>query len=363
MRAVLRNTVSALRRMVAPASPAPVPEGYVSCRVALAGGRSFQLILEADTTDPIAGHYRAGRFCNAYMFDALRPFLGRRGRALDLGGHIGTFALAAAAPGHEVVVVDASARHIDLLRRSVAANGFRRVRVVHAAVGDHNGSLRFHSNGLWGMVACPGLDGPTEEVRCVTGDDLLDEVGWDRVDVIKMDIEGSEGKAIDGMTRLLSRDDAPAILYESNGLTLPYYGIGPADVMRRLEAFGYRVYRTEGRFLRPCSSADVHPEAWVDVVALKPRHQARVADRIGPPLTEAEWVRKCVHEGTVAEPVQRAYIARALREAGPALRTDPAIRSLLLALARDPAPTVREAAAWWSETPADSSFQHPPQLL
>ncbi|HJT78853.1 MAG TPA: FkbM family methyltransferase [Gemmataceae bacterium] len=341
MNETLRHLLSALRR------PAPVPDGYVACPVTLAGGPSFRLVIDADTTDPVAHHYRAGRFCNAYMFDTLRHFLGRKARLLDLGGHIGTCALAAAAAGHEVVVVDASAKHVDLLRRSVAANRFRRVRVVHAAVGDQSGVLRFHSNGLWGMVDCPGLDGPTEEVRCVTGDDLLREVGWDRADAVKMDIEGFEGKAIDGMSRLLSRDDGPVLLYESNGLTLPYYGIGPGDVMRRLESLGYRVYRTEGERFRPCSSADAHPEAWVDVVALKPWHQAQVAGRIGPPLTEAEWAQKCVHEGTVAEPIQRAYIARALRTAGPGFLVNPAVRSLLDALARDPAEPVREAAAWW----------------
>jgi FkbM family methyltransferase len=347
MNGILRHALSALRRLVRPAPPAPLPPDYVSCAVAVVPGCSFQLVLDADSNDPVARHYRAGVFCNAYMFETLRPFLGRQGRLLDLGGHVGTCALAAAAAGHEVVVVDASAKHVDLLRRSVARNRFRRVRVVHAAVGDHDGTLRFHSNGLWGMVDCPGLTGPTEEVRCVPVDDLLREVGWDRVDAVKMDIEGSEGKAIDGMSRLLARDDGPVLLYESNGLTLPYYGIGPADVMRQLEALGYRVYRPEGDRFRPCHSGDVHPEAWVDVVALKPLHQAQVADRIGPPLTEAEWVRKCVHEGTVAEPVQRAYMARALRGAGPAFLSKPAIRALLHALAQDANGTVREAAAWW----------------
>ncbi len=348
MNGTLRQALSALLRMARPASPAPVPDGYVACPVAVAGGHSFRLVLDADSTDPIAGQYRAGVYSNAYMFDTLRPFLGRRGRLLDLGGHIGTCALAAAAAGHQVVVVDASVKHIDLLRRSVAANRFRRVRVVHAAVGDSNGFVRFHSNGLWGMVDCPGLDGPTEEVRCVTVADLLREVGWDRVDAVKMDIEGSEARAIDGMARLLAGDDGPVILYESNGLTLPYYETSPGDVMRRLEALGYRVYRTEGERFRPCHSGDVHPEAWVDVVALKPLHQARVAHRIGPPLTEAEWVQKCVHEGTVAEPIQRAYIARALRGAGPGFLGNPAIRSLLRALAQDPAAAVRESAAWWT---------------
>src|SRR5690242_6544138 len=103
MNGTLRHALSALSRLVRPASPAPLPPGYASCPVAVAGGHSFQLVLDADSTDPVARHYRAGVFCNAYMFDTLRPFLGRRGRLLDLGGHVGTCALAAAAAGHDVV--------------------------------------------------------------------------------------------------------------------------------------------------------------------------------------------------------------------------------------------------------------------
>src|SRR5205823_4778778 len=143
-------------------------------------------------------------------------------------------------------------------------------------------------------------------------------------------------RTVAGMSRLLSRGDAPVIFLETNGLFLPNYGETPNGLIRRLEEFGYTCHRIEGQTFRPCRWTDLHPEAWTDMVAMKPAHAARVAPRIGPPLSEAEWVRKRVYEGTVAEPAQRAYIARTLREARPEFQSLAEIRALLDALARDP---------------------------
>jgi FkbM family methyltransferase len=351
MHGFLGKVLARLRRESRPAPPGPDAGAYAIQTVAMPGGESFQIVINADTDDPIGRHYLAGGTGNDYMYNTLRTFLRPFSRVLDLGGHIGTFALAAAATGHRVVVVDACPKHVDLLRRSAAANRFTHMRVVHAAVSDRPGVLRFHSRGLFGMVDYPGLGQPTEEVRAVAVDDLLGEIGWDRVDAIKMDIEGSEGRAIQGMRRLLARDVAPVILYESNGLSLLNYGLRPGDLIASLEGFGYRVYRIEGERFRPAAPTDLHPETWTDVVALKPPHAARVADRIGPPLSEEEWVRKCVYEGTVPEPVQRAYIARTLARVEPPFLEQEAIRTLLDALAQDPVETVRRSAAWWLARP------------
>jgi FkbM family methyltransferase len=194
------------------------------------------------------------------------------GRILDLGAHIGVFSLAAAAAGYEVVAVEASPRNVALLRSSASRNGFHRMRVIHAGVSDGAGTLRFCPFGPYGHVISPTTAHYTEiEVRAETVDGLLLELGWDRVDFIKMDIEGSEVAAVRGMGRLLSRPDAPPIFYESNSHTLGFFGWTPHDLKAALEGFGYCNHRVEADHLVAARSSDDQPETVVDYLALKDR--------------------------------------------------------------------------------------------
>jgi len=320
---------------------------YETCTIRLGRGRSFKLVIDPASDDPIARLYRDGIVANDYLMTLLTRFTKRGARVLDLGAHIGTFALAAAALGRQVLAVDAALNHVDLLRRSVARNGHDRMRVVHVAVSDRPGTVRFHEASLWGMVAYPGLDAPLVEVDAIRVDALLEQVGWERVDFIKMDVEGSEIAALKGMSQLLARKDAPVIVYECNGLTLTKYGHSTHELVGLLEQFGYTTYRIESERFRAYRSGDFQPESWLDVIALKPRDERRIAARMGTPLTVAEVRERAVKEAHMQHEAQREYVARALEQAGPDLLDDPSVRNALDHLALDPNELVRRAAQWW----------------
>ena len=68
----------------------------------------------------------------------------------------------------------------------------------------------------------------------MTVDSVLEDLEWDYVDLIKMDIEGSEVAAVRGMKNLLSKPSAPPILYESNGHTLWFFNKTPQDLVMEL---------------------------------------------------------------------------------------------------------------------------------
>lgn len=190
---------------------------------------------------------------------------------LDLGSHLGSVALPAAAVGCHVAAVDASPRNVALLALSKQANGFDRLRLVNRAISDQSGTVRFRPGGAWGQVtgtvpSQPRTPGPTGllhklwayltgrrlppppapvavgdgmiEVAAEPVEQILRELGWRRVDFIKMDIEGYELKALDGMKRLLGRRNAPPVLYECNGHTLSDYGQIPQRLKRAFEELG-----------------------------------------------------------------------------------------------------------------------------
>jgi hypothetical protein len=106
-------------------------------------------------------------------------------------------------------------------------------------------------------------------VRATTVDDLLEELGWERVDFIKMDIEGSEVSAVRGMARLLSRADAPPIFFESNRHTLGFFDKTPSDLKASLAALGYRNYLVAQNRLIPVLPETEQQDTVVDYLAIK----------------------------------------------------------------------------------------------
>jgi FkbM family methyltransferase len=239
---------------------------------------------------------------------------------------------------------------VRLLEAGVRENRFDRVRVLFAAVCDRPGVLRFVANGPFGQVCGDGYTGPSIEVPAVTLDGLLDEVGWDGIDYVKIDIEGAEIAAFRGMPELLGRKDAPAIVYESNGHILESHGLSSTHLISMLETFGYRSYTVEKRTLRQIGPSEVQIRTVVDYVAVKdpPGVEplvARVPDwRVNEPPSLEERVEEVLSEAALDVPAHRAYLAAALARADGELLSDPRIFRTIRQLEGDDVEEVREAA-------------------
>ncbi len=128
----------------------------------------------------------------------LGPLIERPVGVLDIGGHIGTFAmrLAQLHPTAQITSYEPSPTTAGYLRRNVAANGFGdRAHVVQAAVSETRGRAAFSDNGAGsgenGLVAVvPSTTAPTE-VRTVTFADAVADAKT-AIDLVKIDCEGGE---------------------------------------------------------------------------------------------------------------------------------------------------------------------------
>jgi FkbM family methyltransferase len=341
--------------------PRPVPAGtpddaIIFRTVTLKNGVRFQVALDPRWMDPIADAIVAGETWFLDDYYVLLDRLGPGDTVLDLGAHLGTFALAAAALGCRVACVEAAPRHVRLLEASVARDGFDQLRVVHGAVTDHEGTVQFLPSGPWGTIANSAVEGtpsmiqartlaPTE-VPALTADGLLDRLGWDRVDVVKLDVEGAEVAALRGMDRLLSRPDAPILLYESNAHTLQFFGHTRSDLLAALERHGYASYSVEPGRLIPVQPEELEPQSVVNCLAVKGRLPELAGWWVTEPRTPDETIRRVIGQSRSPRPFDRAFLARVLAEADPALLADPRVRLVLRQLRRDPDETVRLAAAW-----------------
>ena len=291
-----------------------MPSRCLATWVRRADGLRYRVIVDRRADDPISRAFRnrQGHLLSAPLVDLMLEILRPGDLFVDLGAHIGTFSIPAAAAGAEVLAVEASSTNVELLRVSAARNGFSNLRVVHAAAADRTGSVRFHESGPWGHVVKGNRTAP--RVRSVRLDELIDVRGT-RMALIKLDVEGFEPFAIDGMSRLLSREDAPAVLYESNGHCLAFHEFTPGDLRERLKRFGYASYSIEpGRLVR-IRPNDIQPQTVIDCLAVKHRPALR-AWRVTRPLTRREWLTRIRREARHPHPHHRAYVARVLAGAG-----------------------------------------------
>ena len=316
------------------------------CPLLLPDGTRVAICVPAGEGDDITAEIVRGGFRIPAHYRLLEALVPTPGRVVDLGAHIGTFAVYAAALGHEVIAVDASEQNIALLRETMKINAFDRVRAIHAAVSDAPGHLEFTEFGAYGIVATPLLQWPTVRVPAVTVDDLLVDCGWLDADFVKMDVEGSEMAALRGMNRLLTRGHA-ALVFESNGHTLHLYGESPAALLKHLAGMDYHSWEIRGNRLVPATGDDIQFECLVDYVALTDD-----ARRIGgwsydAPRPASQQVELAVSACRDANPNVRAHVGRTLEHADASTLRDPRIDAALCALARDADASVRESVSWF----------------
>jgi FkbM family methyltransferase len=119
------------------------------------------------------------------------------GRLLDLGSNIGLAALwfSLFSPNMELACVEADPRNISLLTENLSRNNLQ-ARIFACAVGAVEGEAELGINDHMAVssLISTGLHGHKESVRVNvrTVESILDELGWESVDVVKMDIEGAE---------------------------------------------------------------------------------------------------------------------------------------------------------------------------
>jgi FkbM family methyltransferase len=114
---------------------------------------------------------------------------------VDLGSNIGVTAMfwAQRYPNARMVLVEPDPDNFKLLQRNTAAFADRCV-LIRAAVSDQRGETRFfRSDREYGHSILKGDDSVSEiVVKTLTVSDVVNQAGFPRVDLLKMDIEGGE---------------------------------------------------------------------------------------------------------------------------------------------------------------------------
>jgi FkbM family methyltransferase len=219
-------------------------------------------VIYASRGDPIGQELIQTRRYEPNVTRALSSVLKPGMSLLDIGANIGYFTLLGAfiiGNTGRVIAIEPSPDKIKLLRLSIEANGFSNVSVLQCAASDGPGDLFIETGDRVGFVS--RVQSQTSiRVRAIP---LDDEIRDQRLDVIKIDIQGFEPRALRGLERTIM-SQRPTIVTEFHPAGLrKLLGIQPEAYLSQLVTYGYSlaVIDHDGSLL-PCSNIEDVMKFW-----------------------------------------------------------------------------------------------------
>jgi FkbM family methyltransferase len=163
---------------------------------------------------------------DTFLFEDFGAYSGDPHVIVDLGSNIGASVVyfRVRFPGSRIVAVEPDPNAFELLRRNTAAYDGIELRKVAVAAQAGPVTLYQHPES-WVSSLHPGWKGAIPvTVQGQTLEQLLDELGLERVDLLKMDVEGAEFEILPAFERLSNVD---ALICEVHG----YLGDRPAEAL------------------------------------------------------------------------------------------------------------------------------------
>lgn len=176
-----------------------------------------------------------------------RGELGPGDVALDLGANIGVYTLTlahAVGTAGKVIAFEPEPSNFALLSKNVELNGYQNVAAWPYAVGADAGTIKLYlsdSNRGDHRTFADGSRRRVIEVRCVRLDEFLDPSL--QVRLIKMDIQGAEVTALQGMQSLLRRAQQLTLLTEFWPAGLSNAGSSAREYLDLLLLAGFQIFR------------------------------------------------------------------------------------------------------------------------
>lgn len=200
-------------------------------------------------------------FRGSYSGDQLtivEKLLDARGVFVDAGANQGEFSIAAAkvVSMGRVIAFEPVTEYRERLLENVRINALDNVEVIPVALGEEEGSLPIYdqqtafidgtrNEGLPSLFPSQTRSLPLEVVPIRRLDDVLQDMGIVKVDVIKLDIEGAEWMALRGAIKTLA-NSRPVLILELGRETCRAGGYEPEAFVEWLANLDYRIEKVAG---------------------------------------------------------------------------------------------------------------------
>lgn len=194
---------------------------------------------------------------------------------VDVGAQIGYFSITAAAlVGDRGMVHSFEPDRDNFARLAANASAYPWVTAHNSAVGDRTGEINFYRSPIktesgWGALF--NEDGKRERVTAAicTLDSWATAAGIERIDLLKMDVEGAEYRVLEGAQAVIAKT-RPVMWVEANEVCLARDGKSVAMLLQRLAGWDYV---TQGVW-------DKRTRSMQNIVAI-PKESADLIDKLG----------------------------------------------------------------------------------
>jgi FkbM family methyltransferase len=178
--------------------------------------------------------------------ELLKKLIQKGDCVVDIGAHIGYYTLIfskCVGPEGYVFSFEPELRNFEILKRNIEVNRIRNVALENKAVSNANGKiLLFLNENDWGDHRIYDTNDSRKAIYC-------DSIRLDdyftlnhKIALIKIDIQGGEGLALQGMREALIKNRDTKILMEFWPSGLRLAGTEPQEVLKFLNDLGFNFY-------------------------------------------------------------------------------------------------------------------------
>jgi FkbM family methyltransferase len=168
---------------------------------------------------------------------------------LDIGANIGYYTLIFArlvGENGRAIAFEPEPANFALLKKNVRINDYRNVILVQKAITNETGKIKLYlsrdkDNRGDHRIYDSGDGRKFIEIEAIQLDDYFKDYNG-KIDYIKMDIQGAEAGAIQGMSMLLEKNKDIKIVTEFWPIGLKRFGSSPEEYLKILIKYGFKLY-------------------------------------------------------------------------------------------------------------------------
>lgn len=169
---------------------------------------------------------------------------------IDLGANIGYYTLIFArivGENGKAYAFEPEPLNVSLLKKNVEVNGYENVIIVNKAISNKTEKIKLYiddENQGGHTLSATNTKSKSIQIETVTLDNYFKK-GSNKIKFIKMDIEGSEARAIDGMQCMLKNNNELQMMTEFNPYLLNKSGTDPEKYLYSLMKFDYKIFEID----------------------------------------------------------------------------------------------------------------------
>lgn len=204
-----------------------------------------------------------------HQISLAKKLLPEAGVFVDVGANVGEFSvsLALAKPKARILAVEPNEPIRSNLQKNLQVNSISNVVVCPLALGDVRAKQTLYQcndSALTSFVPFTGQHIASDEIDVCTLDELTRTEGLERLDLLKIDVEGYELKVLKGAMTCLERF-RPNLILEVNSITSKAAGFDVSDLFELLRSHRYRflVWRKK-RWIESGDETPTQEDIWAE---------------------------------------------------------------------------------------------------